>query len=147
MGNFDAASFPKPPRVPRPLPDPPTAGWWVNPGLDPRVVRYHDGQHWTDAISRLGLRGPGAVEESPLADPEPVASDETDSEIAALPDPPRFPLANNLDSPKAGWWSDPDYRLKGLKQIRYYDGKEWTEFVCELSLKGPGPIHRKARRG
>jgi hypothetical protein len=143
MGVVDPGSLPKPPRIPRAMPEPAVAGWWVSPGLDPRVLRYHDGSDWTNSICRLGLRGPGPIEHSPFVDhtsPEP-----TDPEIAALPKPPRFPLGFSWDLPKAGWWAEPDGGLRTLKRLRYYDGHSWTDFVCELGLHGPGEITRMPR--
>jgi hypothetical protein len=144
----DSGERPKPPRIPRPLPDPPAAGWWVSPGLDPRVVRYHDDEGWTKFTCHLGLRGPGPVEESPLVEEtpaEPADSEPTDSEIAALPRPGRVTSSLNYDQPHAGWFRDPDEGALNLKSVRYYDGQRWTEFVCEVGLRGPGEIRRKPR--
>lgn len=143
MGDIDPGDLPRPPRVPRPLPEPAAAGWWVSPGFDPRVLRYHDGDTWSAAICRVGLRGPGPIEQSPL--PEHNDDEPADPEIAALPKPPRFPWAIDLDNPKAGWWSDPDHGILKMKTMRYYDGRHWTDFVCELGLGGPGVIERKPR--
>jgi hypothetical protein len=135
-------SLPDPPRLPRPLPDPPRDGWWLSPGGDPRVVRYHDGGGWTEFICRLGLRGPGAIEHSPIKAPE--RADEAvhdDPEIAALPAPGRFPIAYGSEGPaQAGWFMDPF--SGGVRKLRYRDADRWTDFVCTLALKGPGPITR-----
>jgi hypothetical protein len=40
---------------------------------------------------------------------------------------------------------DPDEGALNLKKLRFHDGHHWTEFVCELSLSGPGEVTRKAR--
>lgn len=135
-------ALPNPPRLPRPMPDPPRAGWWVSPGADPRVVRYHDGNDWTEFVCRLGLRGSGEIERSPLATKD-TTSPTDDPEIDALPKPGRFPVAWSHDRPEAGWFWAPDTR--DMRNLRYYDGQEWTPFVCKLGLKGPGPITRKPR--
>lgn len=138
-------SLPDPPRLPRPLPDPPRAGWWLSPGADPRVVRYHDGGDWTEFICRLGLRGPGAIEHSPIKAQERVeATAHGDAEVAALPTPGRFPIAyGDEGAPEAGWFMDP-YK-GGVRNLRYRDAERWTDFVCTLGLKGPGPISRSPR--
>jgi hypothetical protein len=122
------------------------------------VLRYHDADGWTDSVCRLGLRGPGPIEQSPIGDEpaEPAEPAETaepgepvepaDPEIAALPKPPRFPFAHDPDvGPKVGWWADPDVGIRKANHMRYYDGSQWTDFVCELSLRGPGEIYRKPR--
>ena len=141
-------SLPDPPRLPRPLPDPPREGWWVSPGADPRVVRYHDGGHWTEFICRLGLRGPGAIEHSPIkAEEQAPEKVHDDPEIAALPTPGRFPVAFGDTGPThPGWYVDPFSKIfRGIRDLRYHDGDWWTEFVCTLGLKGPGPISRSPR--
>jgi hypothetical protein len=141
-------ALPNPPRLPRPLPDPPREGWWLSPGVDPRVVRYHDGGDWTEFICRLGLRGPGAIAQSPISaqgSSEGVFPD--DPELATLPTPGRFPIAFGSEGQAhPGWFMDPYRRgVRDIGNLRYYDGDRWTDFVCTLGLKGPGPITRSPR--
>lgn len=140
-------SLPDPPRLPRPLPDPPSEGWWVSPGADPRVVRYHNGDDWTEFVCRLGLRGPGPVEHSPIKAQHALEETQDDPEIAGLPAPGRFPVAfGDAGTTEPGWFMDPFSKgVRGIRDVRYHDGDWWTEFVCTLGLKGPGPITRSPR--
>ncbi len=41
-----------------PAPEPPTEGWWLDPD-NPRLIRYHDGQRWTDQVGRSSAPRPG----------------------------------------------------------------------------------------
>ena len=134
--------LPKPPRLPRPMPEPPQAGWWLSPGYDPRVLRYHDGSDWTDFECRLGLRGPGPVMKNTTPAPgTPVEPD--DPEVRRLPPVPAE--VRNLPDyyqPASGWFWDLDTRKNVL--ARYREDFKWTEFVCPIGNDGPGAIYRRA---
>ncbi|MDP9020899.1 MAG: DUF2510 domain-containing protein, partial [Actinomycetota bacterium] len=41
-----------------PAPDPPTEGWWLDPD-NAGLIRYHDGQRWTDHVGRSAAPRPG----------------------------------------------------------------------------------------
>ncbi len=62
MKEWPAPPPPAPPEEPQPIappaPDPPTEGWWLDPD-DPRRIRYHDGQAWTDRVGRSTAPRPG----------------------------------------------------------------------------------------
>lgn len=49
----------------------------------------------------------------------------------------RLPLPR---SRRAGWWLDPA-KSHDLA-VRYYDGTQWTEFVCLVARTNVGPIKR-----
>jgi hypothetical protein len=117
--------------------------------MDLRLLRYHDGEDWTASVARLGLRGPGPVEQRPLTEDtsdedETTPSIPTDPEIAALPRPPRVPMTMPEDYARRGWFSDPDASAFNLKTARFHDGEQWTDFVCETGpISGPGEITRR----
>src|SRR5437763_9120144 len=48
----DVLGIPRPPAVPDPAPEPPTAGWWKDPiERNLKQARYFDGNEWTDLIA------------------------------------------------------------------------------------------------
>lgn len=63
---------------------------------------------------------------------------EPDQGMDQLPEPPRLPKPMP-NGGKEGWWigigGDP-------RRLRYHDGTDWTTFVCQLRLRGPGEIER-----
>jgi hypothetical protein len=123
------------------MPEPPEAGWWVSPGYDPRVLRYHDGEDWTEFECRIGLRGPGPITRKTTVAPG-ILVDADDQDARRLP-PPSTPLHHlpEFYTPESGWFSDPETPRYVL--ARYWEHFKWTEFVCPIGKEGPGPIYRR----
>ena len=128
-----SCSLPDPPRLPRPLPDPPSE---EQPAGQQR--RNVPGQHGLV----VGADDHRPVQRQHRAHQERAQEAvHDDAEIAALPTPGRFPIAYGSEGPpRPGWFSDP-YK-GGVRNLRYRDADRWTDFVCTLGLKGPGAITR-----
>lgn len=61
------------PDPPRPAPEPPTKGWWIDPS-DPRWERYHDGDRWTDDKIWITARRRALLHTSPAQSAEPSSN-------------------------------------------------------------------------
>ena len=77
----DAAGIPRPPAVPEPPPEPPTAGWWEDPIERLKQARYFDGTQWTDLIAPTKLAGPRLVVRR--RDPKEVLKEQKAARAAA----------------------------------------------------------------
>ena len=77
-----ALGIPRPPLVPDPGPEPPTAGWWKDP-IEPKLkqARYFDGTEWTDLIAPTKEAGPRLVVRR--RDPEEVQKEQKAARAAA----------------------------------------------------------------
>jgi hypothetical protein len=77
-----ALGIPRPPVVPDPAPEPPTAGWWEDP-IEPKLkqARYFDGTQWTDLITPTKEAGPRLVVRR--RDPEEVQKEQKAARAAA----------------------------------------------------------------
>jgi hypothetical protein len=54
----NALGIPRPPAVPDPPPEPPTAGWWKDPvERKLKQAHYYDGTQWTDLIAPTNTAG------------------------------------------------------------------------------------------
>lgn len=132
---------PRPPRLPRPMPDAGKEGWWIAPGYDPRTVRYYDGEDWTEFIARIGLRGPGEIQRAPIP-PREDLSLSPDPEIRLLPTPPRHPTTlGEGQSYREGWFVN--YFGDEKTVARYLRDGDITEFACEVIKDGVGAVHRR----
>ena len=58
----ETLGIPRPPALPHPPPQPPTAGWWGDP-IERKVkqARYFDGTQWTDLVAPTKSAGPRLV--------------------------------------------------------------------------------------
>ncbi|MDQ1515289.1 MAG: hypothetical protein QOE80_1119 [Actinomycetota bacterium] len=76
-----ALGIPRPPVVPDPAPEPPTAGWWEDPLERLKQARYFDGTQWTDLIAPTKSAGPRLVVRR--RDPEEVQKEQKAARAAA----------------------------------------------------------------
>lgn len=92
-----ALGIPRPPVVPEPAGDPPTAGWWEDP-IEPKLkqARYFDGTKWTDLIAPTTETGPRLVVRR--RDPDEVEKEQKAARAAAK-------AQRRGDAPpKRRWW-------------------------------------------
>jgi hypothetical protein len=78
----EALRIPRPPAVPEPAPDPPTAGWWEDP-IERKLkqARYFDGTEWTDLLAPTKSAGPRLV--TRRRDPKEVVREQKAAQAAA----------------------------------------------------------------
>jgi hypothetical protein len=70
----DTLGIPRPPAVPEPPEEPPTAGWWEDPIESEKQARYFDGAKWTDLIAPTKEAGPRLVVRQ--RDPEKIRKEQ-----------------------------------------------------------------------
>ena len=88
--------IPRPPVIPEPAPEPPTAGWWEDP-IEPKLkqARYFDGAKWTDLIAPTKQAGPRLVVRR--RDPEEVQKEQKAARAAAK-------AQQRGGAPSGKWW-------------------------------------------
>lgn len=92
-----ALGIPRPPVVPDPASEPPTAGWWEDPS-EPKLkqARYFDGTEWTDLIAPTKEAGPRLVVRR--RDPEEVQKAQKAARAAAKAQ------RRSSRAPSSKWW-------------------------------------------
>jgi hypothetical protein len=88
--------IPRPPVVPQPTPEPPTAGWWEDPIERLKQARYFDGTQWTDLIAPTKSAGPRLVVRR--RDPKEVQKEQKAARAAAKAQ------QRGGAPPKSRWW-------------------------------------------